>query len=162
MFRPFVRAAVLLVAVLLACAASHSSASAAPQQAPDAEVRAALDSLNSACVRRDTTAFMSLFDDGDEILVVGSDTGEVFHGRAEVARFRGFLFRMPFVFSFDLARVTIRREGRFAWAYVDGDMLHTRDDGKVSRRPYRYSLALVQRGSAWKMQMFHGSVPGGE
>jgi ketosteroid isomerase-like protein len=139
-----------------------ASTAAAVTPTDTAGIRATLDSLNSACARRDSTALTALFDDDDRILLVGSSAGEVFHGRDGVARFRRFLFSLPFVFSFDLAQVTIRSEGRFGWAYVDGDMIHTRADGRTTRRPYRFSLAMVKRAHVWKWQIFHGSVPGSE
>lgn len=128
----------------------------------DTAIRASLDTLNAVMARRDVPAMMALFDDGDDILLVGSDTGEVFHGRTAVAGFIQALCGLPFVFSFETPNVTIRQTGRSAWVFVDGSMVHTRDSGQVTRSPYRFSVAMVKRGHLWRWQLFHGSVPRGE
>lgn len=86
----------------------------------------------------------------------------MFHGRTGLATFRRFLFSMPFTFSFDLAQVSLGADGASGWAYVDGNMIHARPGRPATRRPYRFSVAMVRRGGAWKWQMFHGAVPGGE
>lgn len=170
MFRRFACfAAALTLASLVSLAtapAAHADARAGARAHANADslaIRATLDSLNAACARRDTTAFMSLWDDADDrLLFVGSSKPEVFHGHAGIRRFRRFLFSMPFVFSFDLANVTIRSDGHFGWAYVDGKMFRTAPDGHASNTDYRYLVVLVKRGHAWKWQAFDGSVPGDE
>jgi ketosteroid isomerase-like protein len=150
--------------LLVVCAGSllPTPGSALAATADDVAIRAGLDTLNAAMARRDVPAVMALFDDNDDILLVGSDTGEVFHGRSAVAGFIKALCGLPFVFSFEMPDVTTRRTGRSAWVFVDGAMVHSRDNGKVTRSPYRFSVAMVQRGRAWRWQVFHGSVPGAE
>lgn len=150
--------------LLAGCVAAFLPApgAAAAATADDAAIRASLDSLNAVMARRDVPAVMALFDDDDDILLVGSDTGEIFHGRKAVAGFIKALCGLPFVFSFDMPDVTVRRTGRSAWVFVDGAMVHTRDNGKVTRAPYRFSIAMVKRGREWRWQVFHGSVPGAE
>jgi ketosteroid isomerase-like protein len=135
---------------------------AAAATADDAAIRAGLDTLNAAMARRDVPAVMALFDDTDDILLVGSDTGEVFRGRAAVAGFIQALCGLPFVFSFDLPDVIIRHGGRSAWVFADGAMVHTRDNSQATRVPYRFSLAMVKRGHEWRWQLFHGAIPRGE
>ena len=109
---------------------------------------------------------MALFEDSDDILFVGSDAKEVFRGRAATSEFMKQLFGLPFTFSFDLANVTIEQNGNAAWAFVDGNMIHTRDKGstagKVTRMPYRFSIAMANNEGRWRWQLFHGSVPGAE
>jgi uncharacterized protein (TIGR02246 family) len=132
---------------------------------PD-DIRATLVRLNAACAARDLAAFMALFEDGDDILFVGSDAGEVFRGREAVSRFMEKLFGLPFVFSFDLQDVTLRQDGDFAWAFVGGSMIRSGDQGssagKVARSPYRFSISMARREGQWRWQLFHGSVPGSE
>ncbi len=129
-------------------------------------IRATLDALNAACAHRDIAAFMDLFGDTDDILFVGSDTGEVYQGRKATADFMQMLFKLPFVFSFDLKNLSQRQDGNTAWVFTDGNMIHTGDSGKVggkvSTKPYRFSVTLVKHDGRWKWQLFHGSVPGAE
>lgn len=129
-------------------------------------VRSTLDALNAACANRDIRAFMELFGDSDEILFVGSDTGEVYQGRKATADFMQMLFNLPFIFSFDLKNLTLRQDGNAAWIFTDGNMIHTGDKGKaagnVSTKPYRFSVTLVKHDGRWSWRLFHGSVPGAE
>ncbi len=150
--------ALILAVVAIAGCASTESADVFNQPG----IRANLESLNAVCATRDVAKFMALFEDNDDILFVGSAPGEVFRGRVAIAGFMTKLFALPFVFSFDMQHVDIQQHGRSAWVFVDGNMLHTRSDGQVSRMPYRFSIAMVKSGGAWRWQLFHGSVPGAE
>ncbi len=132
----------------------------------DVQIRSTLSALNAACAARDLDAFMALFDESDDILFVGSDKGEVFHGREAVRGFMRKLYGLPFVFSFDLTNATVRQEGDHGWVFVDGNMIRTGDRGdaagKVGKGPYRFSIVMVRRPAGWKWQLFNGSVPAGE
>lgn len=50
--------------------------------------------------------------------------------------------------------------------FVDGNMIRTVDRGanagRVSKRPYRFSIAMVKKAGHWKWELFHGAVPGAE
>jgi ketosteroid isomerase-like protein len=160
---PLFRAgALLLVVSALGCAAASQSVAVSSSVADQIEIRNSLASLNRVCGARDLGALMALFDDGDDIVLVGSDTREVFRGRAAIEGFVKLLFGLPFTFSFEFTDTIIRSDGNVAWVFVDGAMLHTREDGTVTRSPYRISLAMAKRDGHWRWQLFHGSVPGGE
>ncbi|MFN8587144.1 MAG: nuclear transport factor 2 family protein [Candidatus Eisenbacteria bacterium] len=153
----------LFVGVLALASPAVSAAKPAPgANADSVAIRATLDTLNAVCARRDSVAFDALFDSREPLLFVGSSEGEEFHGRPGVRRFRRFLFSMPFVFSFDLAHVTIRSDGDHGWAYFDGRMLRRSPSGKEGGNRYRFLIAMEKRGGAWKWTAFHGAVPGGE
>ena len=153
----------ILIAAAVGCTTPHTASDWTSTTLADrTEILQNLASLNEVCARRDSAAFMAMFDDSDEILFVGSDKGEVFRGRAGVAAFIKILFGMPFTFSFEMPETTVRRQRDFAWAFVDGVMVRTGAAGEVSRNPYRFAVAMVRRGSTWKWQFFNGSVPGGE
>jgi hypothetical protein len=74
------------------------------------------------------------------------------------------LFNLPFVFSFDLKGLVQKQDGDVAWIFADGNMVHSGDRGKaagkMSIKPYRFSVMLVNRDGRWKWLLFHGSVPG--
>jgi uncharacterized protein (TIGR02246 family) len=147
---------------IIGCAGTRSGRGQRTTAADRAEIRGNLASLNTVCAARDIPGFMGLFEDSDDILFVGSDKGEVFQGRTAIAGFMAKLFALPFTFSFDMQQVVIKRSGSFAWAYVDGNMLHTGENGQVKQMRYRFSVAMVRTGGAWKWQLFDGAVPGGE
>jgi ketosteroid isomerase-like protein len=79
-----------------------------------------------------------------------------------VKGFIHWICSQKFTFAFDLKEVSVHQEGTFAWAYVDGNMLHVRPDGTSSKIPYRFALTLVKRDDQWRWQLFHGSIPRGE
>ena len=137
-----------------------SSPSAAAVQA---EVRQALDQISERSARGDLSAVMALFDDEADILLVGSDKGEVFKGRAVMEGWLGQLYRGN-GFSWQMDRVDISSHGDTAWAFVEGKM-HVRDKltGKLRfSTPYRFSAVMVKRGDRWAWRLFHGSAPGKE
>jgi ketosteroid isomerase-like protein len=158
----------LLVAVVVAlsgCANTQRGAQSAaePQRSsssgPDPGIVASLNAMNDVCARRDVGAFMALFEDSDDIALIGSDAGEVFRGRKAVAGFIGTLFALPFTFSFQMPDPVIRQRGDMAWVFVDGSMLHNRADGSLRKVPYRITAVMVRQGEVWRWQVFSGSSP---
>jgi ketosteroid isomerase-like protein len=129
---------------------------------PNSEIRKCLDRMNEMLATKDLQKVMSIYDDSDDIIVVGSDSGEVFIGRERVKEFMKVIVSMPFVFSFDLDQVVINRNDKIAWVFVDGKMVHTRSDGRVSKVPYRIMAVMVKKSSEWKWKVFSGSIPRGE
>lgn len=155
------------LALLCACATTSPIDQRSIAMSNDREaISATLSALNAACAARDLNAFMALFDDNDDILFVGSDKSEVFRGREATRGFMQVLYGLPFVFSFQLDNVVLHQSDDHAWVFVDGKMVRRGDRGdavgKVGQSPYRFSIAMVRRGGAWRWQMFNGSVPRGE
>lgn len=128
----------------------------------DSAIRRSIDRINQALATQDLQTVMSIYDDADDIVVIGSDSGEVFIGRERVRMFMKMIVSLPFVFSFDLNQVVINHDERNAWVFVDGNMVHTRSSGKVTKVPYRIMAVMVQRGTDWKWKVFSGSIPRGE
>lgn len=161
-FRPFALVILGCVTVLAGC----SAPAARPAARDEAGIRATLTQLNTVCAARDLPGFMALFESDAEILFVGSDKGEVFRGPEATQKFMGQLFRLPFVFSFDLKNVLLRQDGDTAWVFVDGNMIQTGDRGssvgKSRSALYRFSIALVRRDGRWRWTLFHGDTPKAE
>jgi ketosteroid isomerase-like protein len=126
------------------------------------EIRAGLNRLNAALATKDLATVMSVYDNADDIAVVGSDSGEVFIGKERVVVFMKMILSMPFVFSFEMDDALINHDQNTAWAFVDSHMVHTRANGRVTSIPYRIMAVLVKRGSEWKWKVFSGSIPRGE
>lgn len=126
------------------------------------EIKAGLNKLNEVLATKDLKTVMSLYDDSDDIMVIGSDSGEVFIGREQVKEFMKVIISMPFIFSFVLEPATISYDQNFAWVFVDGKMVHTGDDGRTSKFPYRIMAVMVKRDNDWKWKVFSGSIPRGE
>jgi ketosteroid isomerase-like protein len=151
-----------VAAFLLAGCASTRPAPTPPSGAVLAEIKGALQRWNDEAGRGDLPAFMSQFDDSPDILLVGSDKGEVFKGRAQI---EGWLSKLMAKnrFSWQMDRVDISASDDAAWVFVDGAMVVKNAAGKVLvTRAYRFTGVLVKRGDGWAWRLFHGSIPGGE
>jgi ketosteroid isomerase-like protein len=150
--------------LLAGCAASRpvtSASTSASLDAVEAQVREALQRFNAAAAAGDLAAVMAQFDDRDDLLLAGSDKGEVFKGRAAMEGWLGRLLKQS-RFSWQMDRVEVSHAGDTAWAFVDGSMTVTDAAGKVrGTTPYRIAAVLVKRGGVWRWRLFDGSVPGG-
>jgi ketosteroid isomerase-like protein len=131
-------------------------------QSSDQEIREGFYQINEVLATKDLETVMSMYDDSEDIVVIGSDSGEVFIGRDRVKVFMKMIVSMPFVFSFEMDTPTIHHHQNIAWVFSDGKMVHTRSSGKVSKVPYRITAVLVKKGNKWKWKMFSGSIPRSE
>ncbi len=149
------------VLVLTACATTQPAARSAPEATP-AGIRAALESWTDAASRGDLAAAVGQFDDQADVLLVGSDKGEVFQGRVAI---EGWLRRILAKnrFSWAMDRVEISTAGETAWVFVEGSM-KVSDPAGTPRftAPYRFSGVLVRRGDGWAWRLWHGSMPRAE
>ena len=152
----------LLPASFMACDSPRTvpSPSSAVVQA---EVRKAIDSFSEASNRGDLAGVLAKFDDQPDILLVGSDKGEVYKGRAAMEVWLGSLYTSN-GFGWQMDRVEISHHGETAWAFVEGKMnVYSKATGKLRfSTPYRFSAVLVKRGDRWVWRLFHGSAPGKE
>jgi len=155
------------IVILLAIPASLPAVQGQPSDstglsAEDAAIRKCLGRMNEVMATKDLQKIMSIFEDSDEIMLVGSDSGEVFVGREQVKGFVKFLVGLPFIFSFEMKPLWINHDQNTAWVFVDGKMVHTKSNGQVSKFPYRITAVMVKKGDEWKWKVFSGSVPRGE
>lgn len=134
-----------------------------PPQAVQSEVRQALDQFSQISGQANLQEFLALFDDQADILLVGSDKGEVFKGRAEMERWLSKLYRYS-GFSWKMDRVEISSHEGTAWVFVEGKAVVTNRETGALRftAPYRFSGVLVKRGNKWMWRLFHGSAPAKE
>ncbi len=152
-----IRKALLPVVLLLAL----SPATVARQPDTHKDIAAALETWNASASRGDIDAFMQLFDQSGQIILAGSDRGEVFRGKAAIRTWLSGLFEHH-RFSWDLSHADIDSNGNTAWVFVDGVMSVTDESGPAKKTPYRFSGVMVKRGHDWKWRMFNGSIPAGE
>ena len=135
-----------------------------PQSAEgvETEVRRALAQFDAAAAAGDVKGCLALFEDRADILLVGSDKGEVYKGPAAMEGWLTALLRNN-RFSWEMDRVDISQNGDTAWAFVEGRMVVKDPAGKLRfKAPYRFSAVLVRRGDGWAWRLFHGSAPGKE
>jgi hypothetical protein len=103
---------------------------------------------------------MELFDISPGIMVIGSDSGEIFKGKEQIENWLSMLFKHN-SFSREMNRIDIDYYRKTAWVFIDGNMVVANDNGKTFINPYRFSGVLVKHKYQWKWKLFDGSVPGG-
>jgi ketosteroid isomerase-like protein len=145
---------------LAGCATTRTVPVPDPAQV-QAEIRSALQRFDEATARGDVAGALAQFDAQADILLVGSDKGEVYKGRAEMERWLGALMKRS-GFSWQMDRVEIGANGDTGWAFVEGAMkVNDLKGGQRGSTPYRFTAVLVRRGDGWAWRLFHGSVPVG-
>jgi ketosteroid isomerase-like protein len=127
------------------------------------EIQKAIDGFSETSGRGDLAGVLAKFDDQADILLVGSDTGEIYKGRAAMEVWLGSLYKSS-GFSWQMDRVDISHNGNTAWAFVEGKMKVTnKSTGKLRfSNPYRFSVVFVRKENHWVLRLFHGSAPGKE
>ena len=93
-----------------------------------------------------------------DVLLTGSEAGEVVSGRQEIEAFFHRIFARAAAYSWEWDRIESSQAGDVAWFLTDGRViLSTEDDQRGS--PYRISGVLVRYGDRWRWTQYHGSEP---
>jgi ketosteroid isomerase-like protein len=125
------------------------------------EITKTLETWNTACKNANLEQVMSMFDNTENIMVVGSDKGEISKGKEEIINWVGKLFKNA-GFSWEMNRIDIDNNGKTAWVFVDGKMIVNFHKGGQRITPYRFTGIMVKKNGAWKWRLFDGSVPESE
>jgi ketosteroid isomerase-like protein len=122
------------------------------------EITEALNLWNAACKNGNLDKAMSMFDESDGIMVIGSANGEINRGKDEIKKWVGQLFSFA-GFSWEMTRVDIDSNGKTAWVFMDGKMIVDFRKGGQKITPYRFTGIMVKKNGMWKWRLFDGSVP---
>jgi ketosteroid isomerase-like protein len=127
----------------------------------DAEVRSqvceVLERFNDL-VSTQNLQVLAEFAPGDEVLLVGSDAGEVATGRQELEAFFARIFARDTTFSWEWDRIDVSHAGDLAWFFAEGRVVLS--TAKEQRRaPYRLTGVLERHGERWLWRQYHGSEP---
>lgn len=121
------------------------------------QVREVLERLNELVSARNPDV-LAEFAPGDEVLLVGSEAGEVALGRRELETFFRRVFGRETAFSWEWDRLEVTHQGDVAWFFTEGRViLSTPNEQRKS--PYRISGVLERRGGKWLWRQYHGSEP---
>jgi len=132
-----------------------------PAETTRKEILAALEAWNDAAKNRDLARFMALYDQAPDIMLIGSDKGEIFKGKDAIEGWLKGLFGFA-GFSWQMDRLDIDSHGDTAWVFADGFMIVNNDRGQEGKKPYRFTGILVKKHGTWKWRLFNGSIPAGE
>jgi ketosteroid isomerase-like protein len=98
------------------------------------------------------------FAPGDDVLLVGSDEGEIASGPQEIEEFFSRILARPSTFSWKSRRIHVSQAGDIAWFFAEGQMIVESAEGQ-EQAPYRISGVLQRIGDQWLWRQVHGSNP---
>lgn len=104
---------------------------------------------------------MSLFDDSENIMFIGSDSAEIWKGKDQIKGHLNSIFPNESV-SLEMKRIDIDYNDNTAWVFVDGAIIISNGTGKKIKTPYRFTGVMVKKHNEWKWRLFNGSNPGGK
>ena len=125
------------------------------------EITETLKIWNTAAKSSNTDQMMQLFDNSENIMLVGSDSAEIWKGKDQIKGHLNSIFPQESV-SWEMNRVDIDCNENTAWVFVDGYILVSPKNGEKIRAPYRFTGIMVKKGKDWKWRLFNGSNPGGK
>lgn len=127
----------------------------------DADTRSAVSEVLERFFQLVSTRDMRVlaeFAPGDDVLLVGSDAGEIATGPREIEAFFTRIFARPSTFSWKSRRIHVSQAGDIAWFFAEGQMTVESAKGQ-EKAPYRISGVLERVGDQWLWRQYHGSNP---
>ena len=122
-----------------------------------ADVKQALERLSALMAAADP-AIAAQFDPAAEVLLVGSEVGEVVRGHQALGRFFAEIFALPLRIKWVWDDIEAGAQGETVWFFAEGAAVVLRD-GIETRRPYRLSGVLVRTADGLRWRQFHGAEP---
>lgn len=109
---------------------------------------------------KDTDSMLSMFDNSDDIMLVGTDSSEVKRGRKEIKDLLQVALGKPYIINWDFNNAEVFTSNQVAWAFVNNSVILLNKDGSEIRIPYRLTSVWIKNGKDWKLKFFNGSIPG--
>lgn len=98
------------------------------------------------------------FAPGDEVLLIGSDAGEIATGSQAIESFFARIFARDAAFFWEWDRIDVSHAGDLAWFFADGRVILSTAKGR-QMSPYRMTGVLKRHGEQWLWMQYHGSEP---
>ncbi len=150
-----------IVLLILFSTLFNSLAAQSASERIKGEINDALKTWNAAAKSANVELCLSMFDNSDDVMLVGSDKGEICKGRDQMRTWLSAIFAHA-NFSWEMNRIDIDSNSKTAWVFVEGSMIVQWDNGHTKKTPYRFTGILVKKSKVWKWRLFNGSIPRGE
>ena len=122
------------------------------------EVLGVLRAFNSQLAAHDLEGVLGLFVSDPDVILVGSEVGEIAIGPSELRAFFQRIFARPGTFRFEWRTCRVSVEGDVAWFFAD-TLAHYSEPGNAVTVPYRTTGVFARRGDRWQLAHYHGSEP---
>ncbi len=121
------------------------------------QVREVLERFNEFVATKNSQV-LAEFAPGEDVLLIGSDAGEISKGRQALQAFFERIFAREVTFSWEWDRLEVSSAGDLAWFFAEGWVVLT--TAKEQRKaPYRTSGVLERLDGRWLWRQYHGSEP---
>ena len=121
------------------------------------QVRDVLERFNEL-VSTKNLQVLEEFAPGNDVLLIGSDAGEVSAGRQALEAFFDRIFARENTFSWEWDRLDVSHDDNLAWFFAEGRVVLTTAQ-EQRKAPYRISGVLQRQGERWLWRQYHGSEP---
>jgi ketosteroid isomerase-like protein len=121
------------------------------------QVRRVLGRFNDLVSTKDPQV-LAEFAASDDVLLLGSEAGEVATGRTELRASFSRIFARDATFSWEWNRIDTSHEGNIAWFFADGHVVPSTAK-RDQATPCRITRVLQRQGERWLWRQYHGSEP---
>jgi ketosteroid isomerase-like protein len=149
---------ILFLLTLISCSSKQEESDSAKDA--KAIIQKNLLDFASHAKAKDADSILTMFDNSDDIMLVGSDSSEVKHGLKEISDLVKGATNKPYTINWDFTNAEIFATSQVAWAFNNNYLTLLNSDGSQIRVPYRLTSVWVKKGKNWKLKFFNGSVPG--
>lgn len=115
---------------------------------PDKEIKSTLEDYSNAYCTKDIDKLMSVFEDSDNISVIGTGSEELCVGRKEVKELFLRNFEEATATKFDWDWIDIRKSDMHAVASITL-AIHLKYNGENLTVPIRWTVVLKNTGNRW-------------
>lgn len=122
-----------------------------------AQVKEVLERFNDL-VSTQNMQVLSEFAPGDDVILIGSEVGEVVTGREAIEAFFVRIFARDTTCSWEWERIDVSHAGDLAWFFAEGRVILSTAKGQ-RKAPYRISGVLEHHEGKWLWRHYHGSEP---
>lgn len=124
-----------------------------------AQALGALHALSDGFAARDVARCLACYTSHPDISYLGSEAGELGHGRRAVRALLTELFRRPEAYSWHATTVTVHPAGDLLHITADATGLTSGDDGTRQQFPYRLSGLLQPDTGRLRWRVVVGAEP---
>jgi ketosteroid isomerase-like protein len=128
-----------------------------PTEEMRSQVHQVLERFNELVSTRNLQV-LAEFTPGEDVILVGSESGEVARGKQALKAFFTRVFAREVTFSWEWEHIDVSHAGDLAWFFAEGRVVLSTPQ-EQRRSAYRISGVLERHGARWLWRQYHGSEP---
>lgn len=122
------------------------------------DIHAPIDAFCAGIRTRRETLTDELWGSGG-FLLVGSEAGEVYRTRPDLAAKFAAIFSRPATLRLAFPDRSVTVSGAVAWVFLEGTLSRIHPDGRIEPTVYLASCVFKREDGVWRWRQFFGSEP---